>query len=605
LSILNHDSEFITLFYILNEVSISSAGKKMIKQYSKTRIFIMLTVSLILAGALSRLVVAAPEITIDVTPNSAPVGSELTVSGEDASSRGEVRVYLSDSMFMASTEADGVGRYEINLIMPSLRGGTYDLMALDAVTGETSSTKLTIQPKIVLTPEEGSYGDSITVRGEGFQIFNPITITFNGSDVTPSPQPLPDGFGFFETEFRVPLVPNGTYIVIVDDGGASASASFAVMPKIALSPKTSGPVSTFILVIGTGFTPSVNVTIEFNSINVTNYGGVETWSDGSFGLWVSQQATFFIPDVPAGVYIINAIDETGNSATAPFVIPSPILTVTPNVTSGPSRISVAGSGFTPLEPILIYFEDILIVDLLDLMTGSQVLYADEYGTYEYSFIIPVAKPGVYAVKAHQLADSIEFVIGDELASASLTIIEGALLLDIKDEISTIIIPDLGIIKSNLTTINAKLVNIQEDMAIINSTLGTIKSNLTTIQAELINIEGTLATINSTLGTIQTETANIRLNITAINGDVAKIQTTLATMQGRITSIDGNIATIETDIGTIKAEMNTIEDNIGIVQGPQDTFTIPQYIITILSLIAAVCAVILTIMHVNVMRKTDS
>ncbi|MCK4435579.1 hypothetical protein KAU87_02090, partial [Candidatus Bathyarchaeota archaeon] len=288
----------------------------MIKQYSKTRFFIMLTVSLILAGALPRLVVAAPGITIEVTPNSAPVGSLITVSGEDASSHGEVRVYLSDSMFMASTDADGAGRYEINLTMPSLRGGTYDLMALDVVTGETSSTKLTIQPKIVLTPEEGSYGDSVTVRGEGFQIFNPITITFNGSDVTPSPQPWPDGFGFFEAEFRVPLMPNGTFIVIVDDGSASASASFTVMPKIALSPKTSGPVGAFILVTGTGFTPLVNVTIEFDSINVTNYGGIETWSDGSFGLWVFPPATFFVPDVPAGTCIINATDETGNSAIA-------------------------------------------------------------------------------------------------------------------------------------------------------------------------------------------------------------------------------------------------------------------------------------------------
>lgn len=577
----------------------------MIKQYLKTRIFIVLTIGLILAGALPGFVAAAPKITIVVTPNSAPVGSPITVSGKNASSYGEVRVYLSDSMFMASIEADEAGRYEVNLTVPSLSGGTYDLMALDVATGETRSTELTIQPKIVLTPEEGSYGDSITVRGEGFEIFSPITITFNGSDVTPSPQPWPDGFGFFEAEFRVPLMPNGTYIIVTDDGSTTASASFTVMPKITLSPKTSGPTGTFILVTGTGFTPSVNVTIEFDSINVTNYGGVETWSDGSFGLWLSPSAVFFVPNVPAGMYIINATDETGNSAIAHFVIPSPILTVTPNVTSGPSRISVAGSGFTPLEPILLYFEDILIVDLLDLMTDSQVLYADEYGTYEYSFIVPVAKPGVYAVKAYQLADPVEFVVGDELASASLTIIEDALLLDIKGEISTIIIPDLGIIKSSLTAINARLINIQGDMAIINSTLGMIKSNLTTIQVELVSIKGTLATINSTLGTIQTETANIGLSVTAIDGDVATIQTTLTTIQGKITSIDGNIVTIETHIGTIEAGIGTIEDNIGIAQGPQETFTIPQYIIAILSLIAAACAVILTVMHVRVMRKTDS
>jgi hypothetical protein len=557
-----------------------------------------------LTGALPRYSLALSGIILNIDPNQATIGEVVTLSGVNASSHGEVRIYISSTMFLASTAADEIGSYSINLTIPSLRSNTYDIMALDVSTGDTSIAKLSIQPKITLTPNIGSYRDIITVRGEGFQIFNPITITFNGSDVTPSPQPLPDSLGFFEADFRVPLMPNGSYIVKASDGVVNASSTFDVLPKISLSPQTSGPIGTFIMVTGAGFSPSANLTVEFDTFNVTNYGGVETWEDGSFGIWMVLPALFYVPEVQDGTHIVNATDENGLSATARFIVPSPTLTVTPNVTSGSSRITVSGSGFTPSEPVLIYFEDILMVDILDLMVGSQILFANEFGAYEYSFIVPVEKPGVYSIRACQLADSVDFIVGDELAVTSLVIVEDALLMEIEDEIATIVIPALGVINSNLNEIDAKLVSIQGDTAVINSTLYVMKSNLTTIQAELISIDETLATINSTLGLIKVETSNIRLNIIEINDGIATIYTTLSTLEGRITSIDGNTATIETDIGTVKASIDTIEGSLGTVDGTKETVLTPIYIIAVLSLIAAVGTTILTIMHIQVLRKAE-
>lgn len=573
------------------------------KPYFKLRFIILLTICMTLAGVLPQFSKASLGITLNITPDHATVGEVVTLSGVNASPYSEVKIYLSSTTFLASTEANEIGSYSINLTVPSLRSNTYDIMALEVVTGDTSLTKLTIQPRITLIPKNGSYRDTITVRGEGFQFFTPITITFNGSDVTPLPQPWPNSFGAFEADIQVPLVPNGSYIIKADDGVVNASTTFTVLPKIYLSPQSSGTTGTFIAVIGTGFTPSANLTVEFDSLNVTNYGGVETWIDGSFGIWMVMPATFYVPDVQDGIHLVNATDETGLSATAPFIVPSPILTVTPNVTSAPSRITVTGLGFTPLEPILIYFEDILMVDILDLMVGSNALLADEFGFYEYSFIVPITKPGIYSIRACQLADSVDFIVGDELAATSLTIVEDALLMEIENEIATIIIPDLGIIKSNLNDIDAKLVDIQGDIAVINSTLYAMKSNLTTIQAEIINIDGTSATINSTLGLIQVDTSDIWLNITGINGNIVTIYTTLSTIDGEITSIDGNIATIETDIGTVKASIDTIADELSAINGAPETFLI--YIIAILSLVAAVGTTILTIMHINVLRRTES
>ncbi len=496
---------------------------------------VLVFAGLMLTATLSIVSVSAAPITIVVSPTSGTVGSTVTVSGENASSNGEVRVYLEGFVFMATTTANATGGYSVNITMPAVPAFTFGITALDVTTGDTNSASFTVQPKIILTPEEGSYNDTVTVKGSGFQDVSLITLLFNGMNVTPSPPPLTDFLGSFEATFNVPSMPNGTYTVTADDGINNASELFTVIPEILLFPETSGPPSTFVMVTGTGFAPSVNVTIEFDAINVANYGGIVTWLDGSFGTGFFP-AVFFVPEVPNGTYIVNATDETGNSATAPFTVPSPVMTLTPNITSGSSIITATGSGFPPNMPVLLYLEDVFLVDLIDLMAGGQALFADEYGSYEYSFIVPVAKPGVYTVAAYRPGIDGEFAVGEEVASAFLTIVEDALLLDIKDEIATIIIPDLGTVKANLTDINAKLVSIEGTLATVDTDLGTVKANLTDINAKLVSIEGTLATVDTDLGTV-------KANLTDINA--------------KLVSIDGNVATIETDLGTIETDISDI------------------------------------------------
>jgi hypothetical protein len=379
--------------------------------------------------------------------------------------------------------------------------------------------------------------------------------------------------GVFKADIQIPLMPNGSYPVTASDGMIEATAQFTILPKITVSPQTSGPPGTFVMVTGSGFSPSTNITVKFASFTVTNYWGVQTWIDGSFGIWMVSPAMFFVPDVPNGRYIINATDETGLSAVAPFTVPSPTLAVTPNVTSGSSYVTVSGLGFSPREPILVYFEGTLMVDLLDLLTGSQALYTDEFGAYEYSFVVPITTPGVYTITAHKLVDPIDFTPGDELAATELTVTNDSLLLD-------------------------------------------IHSSLLETNAELLNINGTLATINSTLGLIKLETSNIGLEIFEINGQITTMFTTLSALEGNISSIDGNTITILTDLGTVKARVYTVGDDIDLIEediegikedidaisGSEPTL-IPIYIVALLSLISAVGTTILTAMHVQVLRRS--
>jgi len=526
------------------------------------KMLVAIFVGMMIAATFSVASVKANPITIMVSPTSGPPRTIMTVSGEDATPGGEIRVYVSmwfTSFFVAITNANSTGEYAADVTVPAFPEDVYSIVAIDPTSGETSSTTFTIMPMTSLSLEEGSFYDNVTVEGHGFHSFSHITLEFDGIDVTPALPIETDNFGSFEAQFTVPKVPQGTYNVTASDGSNEASAQFMVMPKITLS-SSSGPVSTPLFVNGTGFAPSVPVSVEFNDINVTMIPTPFADADGGF------MQFFLVPSSPDGTYTVEANDTVGNSATAPFTIPSPKLTLTPSKTSGPAIVTAKGSGFPQHAPVLLYLEDIFSVNFVDLMIENQAIFADEYGSYEYSFVVPVAAPGTYRVSVYSVGEG-GLMMGEELASTTLTIVEDALLTEIQDDIATIIIPNLG----------------------------TIKASLAEINATLVSIEGDIVTINTTIGMIKADVNDIQLKVTNINGDVATVETTLGTIQGRITSIEDGTATIQTDIGTVKADISDFTDT-------QGTFTIPLYTTVALALITAIGAIILLIMHAQAMRK---
>ena len=117
----------------------------------------------------------------------------------------------------------------------------------------------------------------------------------------------------------------------------------------------------------------------------------------------------------------------------------------------------------------------------------------------------------------------------------------------------------------------------------------IKSNLTAINARIINITGNLAIVDSTLGLILTDLDTIRLRVVAINETTVIIQTALGKMNGTIISVEGDMATIVIpEIGRIKADVSDLKE-------AQATSVIPQYITIIIALIAAITSTLSVIL----------
>lgn len=129
--------------------------------------------------------------------------------------------------------------------------------------------------------------------------------------------------------------------------------------------------------------------------------------------------------------------------------------------------------------------------------------------------------------------------------SSTLVYMNAHITEIRDKIATVVIPDLGTIRLNLTAMNVTL-------------------------------------------------QSIFLKVISINGTTATIQTIIGVMNGTITRIDNNTATIVTPIGNIEADISSLK-------GAQETWIIPQYAIISIALIAAVSST-LTLFFVR-RRKT--
>ena len=379
----------------------------------------ILLVSMVFA-ALQVQMVSAAAITINVSPANAPVGDIITITGINATAGAEVRIYVVGFLFFATTTANATGGYSVDVTVPVVPSDVYTLMALDVADGDTASTTFTVEPRITLSPNQGGYNSEVSIRGDGFQPYDTISILFDGVDVTPMPAPQTDFIGSFKSSFYLIQRPNGTYTVTAMDTWInSASANFTVVAKIFVWPKTSSSPAALAFVEGYGFDVSVNVTVRFGSVDVSPYPWLTTDGMGYFGV------PFFVPEVPDGIYMLEAMDANGNSAYLQYIVPSPILTLTPSRVSTSSLVTARGYGFSQRAAILLYLEDVAMTSMIDLTMMSPGMTAKEDGTFEYSFIVPVTHPGVYTVNAYtmsgphptplQLEASAPFMIVDNAA----------------------------------------------------------------------------------------------------------------------------------------------------------------------------------------------
>ena len=104
--------------------------KPLLRKKTITMMCISLFASMLIATAFLISPVKANPITVSVLPASGTPGTSVSVSGNDTTPHGEVRIYLSVfffSLFMETTTANEAGVYSVNITVPAHPSGSYSI----------------------------------------------------------------------------------------------------------------------------------------------------------------------------------------------------------------------------------------------------------------------------------------------------------------------------------------------------------------------------------------------------------------------------------------------------------------------------------------------
>ncbi len=364
-----------------------------------------------------------------------------------------------------------------------------------------------------------------------------------------------------------------------------------------------GVTGSFIQISGSGFTANDNLQVLFGG---TPIGVGETDAFGNiirFGV--------VIPQALEGAYEITVIASQGLHGSATFTI----LDDTPiTVTLDVGAVHFAG------EIISWYATTTINGHLVDVDRLNATLYGPNGFVFDMSSNLTRMSTGIYRITTTIPMDASQgdhaMVLNvsdmDVHFGASVTVfVISHTLTDYGDKLSSIendtatIITTLGLIRVDLSFMNAKIVSIdgatvsiqtelgvihasvdQVDatvssidgtVAIIHTDLGYVNATLDDIHGKVISIQGTLVTVQTDLGTVKTTVNDIYAWVISIHGTLVTVQTSLGYLNttvndihARVISVQGALVTVQTDLGSINATLNDIHAMVVSIQGTTAT-----------------------------------
>ena len=188
--------------------------------------------------------VLAREVTI--TPTWGAPGTTATVRGKHFPARNDngsgfnlLIVYDHGGReTLATAETDAGGRFETEIVIPnsasvpSTNRVRVEFLDDDGIRVVTLTSHDVPGAAIVLSPTGGTPGTGVTLSGNGFKRFVPITSVIVGDiEVTPSPLPKTNEEGRVELKFLIPGSGTGLQTVEVQAGGITATAGLTISPS--------------------------------------------------------------------------------------------------------------------------------------------------------------------------------------------------------------------------------------------------------------------------------------------------------------------------------------------------------------------------------------
>jgi len=335
-----------------------------------------------------------------LSPDDGVPGEEITVYGYNFTPERWVDVYydtngdgeFTEDEWIIDERADEGGYFSVDFDIPESFTGDHEILAED-VDDVYASDYFEVEPGLTIDTEDGPVGTTVIVEGHGFDEDEEniqLLYYLDGTAEVVADNIEANENGYWQAGFQVPSSSRGDhYINAYGDETELKDVEdvrFEVLPEISLD-TTTGTVGENIPVTGTGFDSEdsyIKVLFEGEEAEMEP----EIVRADENGDW---EATFEVPDVPAGTYSVTAEGQLTRAEYVnelAFTIAAGLL-LSPDQGHVGTNVTVRGGGFIPDNIVVIKY------------AGNEVETArtNEEGIFEVTFLVPESKHGANNVTA--------------------------------------------------------------------------------------------------------------------------------------------------------------------------------------------------------------
>ena len=216
-------------------------------------------------GRTGQVEITIPARTLNITPGIGRVGTVAVVSGENWPSKNdegdslniEIVYESAHGKTTVSASPDASGKFEAQLRIPTTAGiPSTNTVKASYTFGPNSTIRSTAvthdvpEGIITLSETSGGPGSTVTVSGEGFKSFVPVSSVMLGSiEITPAPKPNTDANGMMSFDITIPGLDVGIQTLEVKVGQTTAGVGFTVIES-GIAPGDIKPVAEAIEPVG-------------------------------------------------------------------------------------------------------------------------------------------------------------------------------------------------------------------------------------------------------------------------------------------------------------------------------------------------------------------
>ena len=146
---------------------------------------------------------------VEVSPETGTVGTQVTITGAEATPNGTVEIYWNRD-FLGTTTSDSFGNFSYTFTVPPSTRGPHHIIAIDVTTRIPGIATFTVVSSISITPTTGPTGTMVQVAGFGFGANEHVVLSFDDMRVT---EVTTDEYGSFSATFSIPLSEAGLHSI--------------------------------------------------------------------------------------------------------------------------------------------------------------------------------------------------------------------------------------------------------------------------------------------------------------------------------------------------------------------------------------------------------